>query len=97
TRGVRRIGGRDGDADARADPHAHGAEDEGLLETGQKPSGNRRGIGRVGVHQEDAELIAAEPNKQIRASKRTGESRTDLLQKIVTGRMAERIIDLLEM
>ena len=94
-----RIGGvvgQDRDADADADLGSHRVEHERLLDAGRQPARDRRRVVDVGVEQRHHELVAAQPDDQVRVAQRVLEARAELPQELVAGRMAERVVDLLE-
>ena len=77
---VRGIGGRDSDADTGADADVYRAQWERLFETGQESARDCGRERRVGVHQEDGQLIATNPHQLVGVSKRARESRANLLE-----------------
>ena len=61
------------------------------------PLRDRRRVVGVGVEQHDRELVAAEPDERVAAlAAARGSARPELAQQFVAGRMAERVVDLLE-
>ena len=93
---VARVGGRDCDADARADADAHPVEDEGLLEQRGQASGEPRRIVGVAVDQDRSQLVASDPHQDIRCAQRADEPWPELFEELVPGGVAEGVVDLLE-
>ncbi len=94
--GIRRVLGSGGHTDTGADTGADALEHERLLDAGHEALGNGRGIVGVGVHENNAELIPTEPHEHLWSPEHRREARAQLLQKLVAGRVAEGVVDLLE-
>ena len=91
--GVRRC---DGDPDAHADAGAHDVEHERPHETCHESLGDRRSVVGVGVEEHDCELIAPESHEGVGRTQASREPGTELPQELVAGRVAEGVVDLLE-
>ena len=100
---VRRLGcvpghpdgsGRDADAGGER-RHADG-ELERLGQCHQDAARDRLGTNAVGVLQQERELVAAQPARGVLGAQDAGEALGDEAQQLVTGGMAERVVDVLE-
>src|SRR3954447_10098853 len=88
--------GEERDADAGVDVHADAADAEGALERGAQPQ-SRRGRARLVAGIQDAgELVPAEARERVAWPQRLLQARADLTQDLVPGRVAERVVELLE-
>ena len=58
--------------------------------------GDRRGVLDVGVHDHHAELVAAHADEDVRAAQRARQPRAQLAEQLIAGRVAEGVVDLLE-
>src|SRR5947209_7977714 len=85
-----------GDADARAQLRAHGAERERRCERLGDARGDPRGLRRVGIHQYYRELVAADPGDHGARVERMGEALANLAEDLIAGGMSEGVVDLLE-
>ncbi len=61
-----------------------------------QPPGDRRGVVGVGIEQHDAELVPAEPEHLVRRAQRALSGGAELGQQLVADRVAEGVVDLLE-
>ncbi len=86
----------DGDADAGLDPHRHRVEHERLADLRRDPLCHLRGVPRIGVDQENGELVAADPRDEIRVAEAAHDARAELDQQLVAGGVTERVVHLLE-
>ena len=86
--------GRDADADADVQPDV--LDGERLLDQLAQPRGALLGLVQPGVGQQDGELVAAQPGEDLAGPQRGLQARADLAQQLVTGVVAEAVVDLLE-
>ena len=54
------------------------------------------GIVRVAVEEHGAKLVATDPDQDVRVAQRAGEPWAELAEQLVPGRVAEGVVDLLE-
>jgi hypothetical protein len=89
---------RTGVGDADADPQglARPADAEGGAERVQQPVGDRQRLLRPGVGEQDGELVAAEPRRQVVRSDVGAQPVGDGGEDAVTGGVTEGVVDVLE-
>ena len=61
-----------------------------------QPVGDRQGVVDVAAGQDHGELVPAEANQQVPLAEDPSQPRAELSQQLVAGRVAERVVDLLE-
>ena len=93
-RGV--LGGLDGDADAGVGPDVEPAQAHRLGQRDRDPLGQRDGVGLADLLAHDDELVAAEPGDQVAGADGGAQPLGDLDEQLVTGGVAERVVDDLE-
>ena len=87
----------DGDADARADEDLLALEVERLLQHLHDPVGDVRGPDALpAVLEQDRELVAAQPGRRVGRAERLLQPLADLGRQPVAGRVAEGVVDRLE-
>ena len=91
------VGGRDGDADARADGDHVALDDVGLADDLDEPL-RQHGqlLRRLHLRHQDGELIAAEPRRGIALTQDALDAGGDILQQPVADGVTERVVDQLE-
>jgi len=67
-----------------------------FFECREEPLGDAGGAGRVGVGQQDRELVATSTRQQVTGAQLGGEAGADLAQELVAHVVAEGIVDLFE-
>jgi hypothetical protein len=88
--------GAQGQADAGVNVQGHAFQSKRFGQAIQQALGDSCGAFRVGVGQQDRELIAAKSHQQIVATQVAGQAGADLAQELVPHVMAEGVVDLLE-
>ncbi len=86
-------GGLDRDADAQADSDLLAVDDHRSLQRGTDPLGDELGALRVGIGQQQGELVAAEARAGIPGPGQVPESVGDLYQHRVTAGVTARVVD----
>ena len=86
----------DGDADARGDEHLAPVEVERRLQVRDHPLGGVDGRGDLHVLDQDGELVTTQAGDGVARRARVPETLPDGLQERVTGEVAERVVDRLE-
>jgi hypothetical protein len=90
--------GVDGGADARADEQAHALVVKRLPDRGLQQLGDLLGLDRSGARGEQhGELVAAEACHEVDGRGHRRQAQPDLAQQLVTGLMAESVVELLEL
>ena len=90
--------GRHGDADAGADAHLMAVDIERRPDGFEDALGECAGVGRTPRHGlQDGELVAAEAGHRVEVAGAGEQARADGLQQGVAGRVAERVVDRLEL
>ena len=86
------------EADAHAGGHRHlsGSDLERHHQSVGDPRGDERGLGCVTVRQDDHEFVAAQTPQHVTRLDLRAQALGELDQQFVTGRMPERIVDVLE-
>ena len=69
---------------------------EGRTERLEDALGDDHRTARLAVRDEDAELVAAEPDSQVGRPQALGQALADGAQQLVAGGVAERVVDGLE-
>ena len=87
-------GGGDTDADPDVQPDA-GHRERRVQQVAQ-PLGERARLVRLGGRHQDGELVAAEPGQDVVGTQAAPQPRADLAQQVVTGGVAQAVVDLLE-
>ena len=89
----------DGDADRGADRDVLAGDIIGRADGGDDALRQRHHLRRViaDAGRDHREFVAAEPRHQIAAAQRMRQPQRDVADQFVAGRMAERVIDVLEM
>ena len=95
--GCEPVGRADGDADAGADDDLAALELVGLAHRLDDALRKRRGVGRlVDRHLQDRELVAAHARDRIGLAHQRAQAAGGILQQLVAGRVAQRVVDVLE-
>ena len=88
--------GAERDADARFGEDLALIEREGLAKGGEDPLGDAPGAGRIGLLDEDAELVSAEPGRRVLQPQAGSDPLRHGGQELVSGRVAEAVVHDLE-
>ena len=95
--GGRSVRGIQADADAGADRAFPAAENEGLRQGIEKPLRDRRGVFCAGdLREQHGEFVAAEPGGGIAVAQAGEQASRHALQHPVAGRVAQAVVDRLE-
>ena len=95
--GVTVARGAEGDADARRGHHLMGVDFEGLRERLENALGDPGGVARGDdVSEKHGELVAAQPRNRVPGPQAGGESPRELEQQLVSHRMSQAVVDVLE-
>ena len=85
------------DADGGADDDVLGVDRVGRAERGDHALGDLHHlVGVVADRGDDGEFVAAEPRHQVVAAQRARQAQRDVADQLVADRMAERVVDVLE-
>ena len=95
-RRVGRVLGEQCDADTGVDVQRDVGDLERALERRPQAQAGRARRGLVAGRQHDGELVAAEARQRVVGAQQLREPRPDLLQDLVAGVMAQRVVELLE-
>ena len=94
--GARHVRAAVGDSDARVHPHLASGNREGRFERSDQSSCEPFCSLVRAVAGQNRELVAAEPGRQVAGSHHTADTARDRDQELVTGVMAEAVVDRLE-
>ena len=90
------LAGEDG-ADRDADPRLAIADDERLADDGDDPLAQAADVGfALGADLDDGEFVAADAGDGVGLAQQRAQPVADLLDELVAGIVAERVVDLLE-
>ena len=90
------VAGRSGDADADSEVHGQSFKIDRLLDRRTNAANDLENLRATRLGHEHGELVAAEPGDRVVLAQSLSEAPSDLSQHLVAGRVAERVVDLLE-